>query len=104
AAEGVFPADRAGVQERTGLGPRVGGRILARLADVAEEATAPGDLAEAAVERAEAQRRMERSRVEMVRSYAETDRCRTQFMLGYFGQETEHPCGHCDRCRAGTAE
>ncbi|WP_337062755.1 RecQ family ATP-dependent DNA helicase [Kineococcus sp. G2] len=63
----------------------------------------PADAAEAAVERSEQQRSVERSRLEMMRAYAETTACRRQFLLGYFGEELEQPCGHCDTCRAGTA-
>jgi len=43
----------------------------------------------------------ERSRVEMVRGYAEHDGCRRAFLLGYFGEAFEPPCGNCDRCDAG---
>ena len=66
-------------------------------------APAPGPAAEAAVEVSEHQRTVERSRLEMMRSYAETDACRRQFLLGYFGEELPDPCGHCSTCRAGTA-
>lgn len=57
-----------------------------------------------AVQSAEARIRIERSRVEMMRGYAETDGCRRQYLLGYFGDELENPCGNCDRCLDGTAE
>jgi ATP-dependent DNA helicase RecQ len=55
------------------------------------------------MEIAEQHRRLELSRVEMMRAYAETTGCRRQFLLGYFGEGLERPCGHCDTCRAGTA-
>jgi ATP-dependent DNA helicase RecQ len=42
----------------------------------------------------------ERSRVEMVRGYAEHDGCRRAFLLGYFGEPFEPPCGNCDYCEA----
>ena len=38
-----------------------------------------------------------------MRAYAETDRCRMAFLVGYFGERLEHPCGRCDRCSAGAA-
>ena len=44
-----------------------------------------------------------RSRVEMMRGYAETTACRRQFLLGYFGEQLSAPCGNCDPCRDGTA-
>ncbi|GAB2938314.1 RecQ family ATP-dependent DNA helicase [Rhodococcus aerolatus] len=53
-------------------------------------------------ELAEAHQRLERSRVDMVREYAETHRCRAAFLLGYLGERTEDAvCGRCDNCRAG---
>ncbi|NCL73000.1 RecQ family ATP-dependent DNA helicase [Rhodococcus sp. YH1] len=48
--------------------------------------------------------RMDRSRVEMMRGYAETRGCRRQFLLGYFGESLPEPCGHCDCCREGIPE
>jgi ATP-dependent DNA helicase RecQ len=49
----------------------------------------------------EARREWERSRVEMMRGYAEYDHCRRMFVLSYFGEERTGPCGHCDNCEAG---
>ena len=46
----------------------------------------------------------QRSRVEMMRAYAETDRCRMQFLLAYFGEQMSRVCGRCDTCAAGTAQ
>ncbi|CAM5341349.1 DNA helicase OS=Streptomyces glaucescens OX=1907 GN=SGLAU_30810 PE=4 SV=1 [Streptomyces glaucescens] len=34
----------------------------------------------------------------MARAYAETTGCRRQFLLGYFGEEYDGPCGNCDPC------
>jgi ATP-dependent DNA helicase RecQ len=39
----------------------------------------------------------------MMRSYAETDGCRREFVLSYFGEPFEPPCGNCDNCLAGHA-
>jgi ATP-dependent DNA helicase RecQ len=41
--------------------------------------------------------------VDMMRGYAETDRCRAEFLLGYFGEELDELCGTCDNCREGVA-
>jgi ATP-dependent DNA helicase RecQ len=46
----------------------------------------------------------DRSRVEMMRGYAETDGCRRAFVLAYFGEAFEPPCGACDVCRGGGGE
>ncbi len=43
----------------------------------------------------------DRSRVEMMRSYAEHRTCRRAFILGYFGEEFTPPCGNCDNCDQG---
>ena len=38
----------------------------------------------------------------MMRAYAELQgACRREFLLSYFGEATEGPCGHCDLCDAG---
>jgi ATP-dependent DNA helicase RecQ len=66
-------------------------------------APSPAKAVERAMEIAETHRRVELSRVEMMREYADTLGCRRQFLLGYFGQRLDLPCGHCDTCRSGTA-
>ncbi|MCW3768402.1 RecQ family ATP-dependent DNA helicase [Paenarthrobacter ureafaciens] len=51
-----------------------------------------------AVELAEARQRVDHSRLTMMRAYAETDSCRRQFLLGYFGEELAKACGNCGVC------
>ncbi|HEX8760169.1 MAG TPA: RecQ family ATP-dependent DNA helicase [Pseudonocardiaceae bacterium] len=58
---------------------------------------------ERAVDAAKTHQRLIRSRIEMMRGYAETTGCRRQYLLGYFGEQLAHPCGNCDTCAAGTA-
>jgi ATP-dependent DNA helicase RecQ len=73
-----------------------------------EVAAAPGcDTAagrEQAVRRAvglsEDHRQLEQSRVDMMRGFAETGRCRRGYLLGYFGEEQAGPCGNCDTCES----
>jgi ATP-dependent DNA helicase RecQ len=99
-------ASRASVQQSTGLGPRRVGRILNLRADVLASPRPPEEvpaMVDAVIARAEAQKRLEQSRVEMMRAYAETDRCRMQFLLAYFGERLHELCGRCDTCAAGTA-
>jgi ATP-dependent DNA helicase RecQ len=94
------------VQQRTGLGPRRVGRILNLGHDAMQQSPPPvgvEETVEAVLARAEAQRRLDRSRVEMMRAFAETDRCRMQFLLAYFGEHMAEVCGHCDTCEAGTS-
>ena len=41
----------------------------------------------------------------MRKKYAETTDCRRQFLLGYFGEQLDEPCGNCDSDTCtGTAE
>jgi ATP-dependent DNA helicase RecQ len=76
------------------------GRAGARLASRAERSST----IEAALARTEERERIDRSRIEMLRGYAETRRCRRQELLGYFGQELDEPCGDCDTCADGFAD
>jgi ATP-dependent DNA helicase RecQ len=69
----------------------------------AEDAPSPAEAAAAARELAEHREKVDQSRVEMMRGYAETTRCRRQFLLGYFGEQLDDPCGNCDTCSDGSA-
>lgn len=46
-------------------------------------------------------REFDRSRIEMIRCYAEVSDCRREYLLNYFGEESDQPCGCCDNCDAG---
>ncbi|GAA4191615.1 RecQ family ATP-dependent DNA helicase [Microbispora amethystogenes] len=63
----------------------------------------PDEAAARAVELDDLRHRMEDSRLEMMRGYAETTGCRRRFLLEYFGEPYERACGDCDTCRSGTA-
>jgi ATP-dependent DNA helicase RecQ len=69
--------------------------------DVAPAADPPEDALRAAAEAAEKRRSFDRSRVEMMRGYAEHDGCRRAYVLSYFGEPFAPPCGRCDNCEAG---
>ncbi|MDO0929328.1 RecQ family ATP-dependent DNA helicase [Streptomyces sp. TG1A-8] len=64
----------------------------------------PAEAVRQAAEVFDRQRRMDRSRIEMMRGYAETLSCRRQYLLGYFGEQLDEPCGRCDACDAGPDE
>ena len=49
----------------------------------------------------EQRREFDRSRVEMMRGYAEHGHCRRAFILSYFGDDPPPECGNCDNCEAG---
>jgi ATP-dependent DNA helicase RecQ len=54
-----------------------------------------------AVEAARDRHSFDLSRIEMARGYAEHHSCRRSFMLSYFGESFDPPCGYCDNCDAG---
>jgi ATP-dependent DNA helicase RecQ len=55
------------------------------------------DPSQVSLEEEEARKRYERSRLEMMRGYAETTSCRREYILSYFGEEYEPArCGMCD--------
>jgi ATP-dependent DNA helicase RecQ len=113
--EAQGPLSPAALQERTELSQSKLSTAVSRLEDAhAVQVLATGDIApapdappiERAVEQAfeagEGRRQFQRSRLEMMRAYAETtDDCRRAFLLSYFGEPFEPPCGNCDNCRAG---
>ena len=78
-------------------------RKLERIANLVTEAGAEGETVEVddVRGRAEEYRALQRSRVEMVRGYAETRRCRRQFLLGYLGEADSPRCERCDNCERG---
>lgn len=63
----------------------------------------PDDAVAAAAEFAQRREHIDQSRVDMARQYAETTGCRRQFLLGYFGEQLQEPCGNCDNCDKAAA-
>jgi ATP-dependent DNA helicase RecQ len=59
----------------------------------------PSQAAEVAAAAQEARRRVEASRLDMMRAYCETRGCRRRFVLTYFGEPAPEWCGNCDTCR-----
>jgi ATP-dependent DNA helicase RecQ len=107
---------RSELADASGLTARTAGRAANALVDAGVLADVrdglrrvPGgprtgeSAARAAADRAAARERIEESRIAMVRGYAETEECRRQFLLGYFGDSLPHPCGNCDTCSSGSA-
>jgi ATP-dependent DNA helicase RecQ len=68
-----------------------------------DEDTSPREAVQRAEEVAETRQQLVRSRIEMMRGYAETTDCRRRFLLGYFGEPLPRRCGNCDTCDAGTS-
>ncbi|MEY2568900.1 MAG: ATP-dependent helicase RecQ [Actinomycetota bacterium] len=111
------PVPAAELEERTDLTATQLTSVLTQLEDVdvleidRDGAVAPNpggpDLRtalEELVRTDEDREALERSRVEMIRAYAETRSCRRQFLLAYFGEAAPAVCGHCDNCESGRVD
>jgi ATP-dependent DNA helicase RecQ len=59
-----------------------------------------GKTVEVVAEAEENNAELQRSRVEMMRAYAETRDCRRRYLLSYYGEQIE-PCCNCGNCDAG---
>lgn len=110
------PATKTELRETTGLGPRKLGQYLSLLEQIGAAeprarqrigaprySPAATEAAAAAVAEAERQQTVTRSRTDMMRAFAETNACRMQTLLAYFGEQMTEVCGHCDNCHAGTS-
>ncbi len=107
------PVDPALVEDDTALPARRVTALLNLLEDVGaisfdqnghivpEDFADPASVIDRVMATAGNRDRIEESRVEMMRAYAETAGCRRQHLLGYFGEVLEKPCGYCDNCAAG---
>lgn len=109
------PGDRKDVASRAGVAARTVTRVLAVLADVGavEERdgrwhpvgqASPAQVLAAVAEDRERRTALDRTRVELVRTYAETSDCRRRVLLELLGEEHPERCGRCDACDAGTAQ
>jgi ATP-dependent DNA helicase RecQ len=103
------PVRPAAVAERAGMSARTVGGVLNLLVDAGvlgsdregafvREELDPREAAARAKEVAQERERIEVSRLEMMRGYAEVPHCRRQYLLGYFGEDSPERCGNCDVC------
>jgi ATP-dependent DNA helicase RecQ len=108
------PITKTALKEKTGLGPRKLGAYLGLLEQVGAAvagtgnkmtvptfAPLPAAAAKAAIAEYERQQVVSRSRTDMMRGFAQTEGCRSQVLLAYFGENLPKPCGHCDNCVNG---
>ena len=107
-------AQRAELEDETSLSRSKLTTALARLEDAGAVQLLSGgqvtlngagnelmDAAEAGAESAKRHSQFERSRIEMMRGYAEGRDCRRRYLLSYFGERRRRTCGNCDNCDAG---
>lgn len=110
------PVAAADLAEQTDLSPGKVKQVLNRLEEVGAVKLLPGGevlpaqkkmdveaAAEEAVEENNAYRAFRLGRVELMKDYAQTKDCRRRYILNYFGEPLDQPCGNCDTCEAGTA-
>jgi ATP-dependent DNA helicase RecQ len=114
ARSGPEPVPPSELKERTGLSQTklaaaigalemVGALEVLPAGQVKAKDVPPGasEIASAAAATAESHEKLERSRVEMMRGYAETSDCRRTYLLEYFGEQLQAPCDNCDNCLQG---
>jgi ATP-dependent DNA helicase RecQ len=113
------PITRAALALRAGIPVRRLANLVSLLEQVSAVTTGPNSTlevpagtafpaaaADAAIAQWERHRSLRRSRIDMMRGYAETTECRTRTLLAYFGEQDASSegldrCGHCDNCAAG---
>ena len=116
-ADADAPVEPSDIQEQTHLSQSKVVTAVSRLEDAgAVEVLATGEIAEAddapprakaiehAAEEQEQRRLFDRSRIDMMRAYAEAGSCRRAFLLSYFGEPYDPPCGCCDVCDRGDGD
>lgn len=105
------------IAELTELGVNKVKKALSRLEEVGAVKLLPGGAAERVERRVSVEEAAEdaaaeqdrfvqyrKGRVEMIRDFAETTDCRRRYLLNYFGERMDEPCGNCDNCESGLSE
>ena len=67
-----------------------------------KEGPSPDQAVAEALDYDESRRRVDSSRIDMMRGYAETTGCRRRYLLEYFGEPCPRTCGNCRNCVTGT--
>ena len=61
------------------------------------------EVVDQAMTRQQRRRQFDQSRLHMMRGYAQTQACRREYVLSYFGEAFDAPCDNCDNCEQTTA-
>jgi ATP-dependent DNA helicase RecQ len=109
------PVTKTGLATRSGLPARKITSLLSLLEQVGavevgagnkltapRYAPNPAEASRLALAQFERHQTLRRSRIDMMRQYAESANCRGNALLAYFGEQAERACGHCDNCANGT--
>src|SRR3954447_594377 len=115
--EHAQPVPAGELRDELGLSQSKLTTAVSRLEDVgAVEVLATGDVqptgvadhldekVEEALEAQDDREEFDRSRVQMMGAYADATTCRREFILSYFGERFDPPCGNCDNDDAGLVE
>ena len=106
------PISRHDLAEASGIPPRKLAGVLQKLEDSGAahlletgevEAASKRPLAEIideASHRQQLQKEIRKQRLQKMQQYAEWRSCRREYLLRYFGDDYQGPCGNCDRCEA----
>ncbi len=105
------PRSRAELRELSGFGARKLTGLVSLLAEVGAlvegpdarlssppHAPVPVETARLALAEVARHQRVQATRIDMMRQFAESRSCRGQALLAYFGDRLDGPCGHCDNC------
>jgi len=107
------PYTRSELRDVSGFGARKLTQLISLLAEIGavvedadgklrspDNAPLPVDAAKLALAEVERHQTVARTRIDMIRQFAEGRTCRGQALLTYFGDRIDGPCGHCDNCAA----
>src|SRR5262249_47321094 len=102
------PHTRDELRQRSGFSARKLTQLVTLLTELGividdgEQLTSPPDgpvaveAAQLALSEVERHQAVQRTRIDMMRQFAETRSCRSQSLLAYFGDPLRTACGHCD--------
>ncbi len=109
------PVSRTALATRSGLPARKVTSLLSLLEQVGavevqsgnklstpRYAPNPAEASRLALAQFERHQTLRRSRIDMMRQYAESANCRGNTLLAYFGEQADTACGHCDNCANGS--
>lgn len=106
------PVSRRDLADASGIPPRKLAGLLQKLEDTgaahlldtgeveAASKRALEEIVDEASQRQQAQKEVRKQRLQKMQQYAEWRSCRRSFLLRYFGDDFDGPCGNCDRCEA----
>jgi ATP-dependent DNA helicase RecQ len=97
-ASGVPPRKLAGLLQKL---EDCGAADLLETGEVQAGSKRPlSEIVDETSQRQQRQKEVRKQRLQKMQQFAEWRSCRREFLLRYFGDEFQGPCGNCDRCEA----